>query len=143
MQVVCLAFDFFFDYLVAIADAVDDVPAADAGFDRDISEGDVAELAAGAGYELLKKNKNLFRVAAVTQVVVAGVDDDGIGMKVGDEAVEEPVAGGEGGAAESQVDGFKVGEVIVKSLPEPDGGTAVEKEFWIVRQFRPFFFQSL
>ena len=121
MQVAALAFDLFFDYLVAIADAVDDVPAADAGFDRDVSEGNVAELTAGARYELLKENKNFFGVSAVTQVVVARVDDDGIRVEGGDEAVEEPVAGGEGGPAEAQVDGFIVGEVIVEGLPEPDG----------------------
>jgi hypothetical protein len=143
VEVVRLAFDFFFDYFVAIADAVDNVPAADAGFDGDVGERYVAKLAAGARYELLKEYKNLFGVTAVPEVVVTGVDNNRIGVKGSDEAVEEPVAGGEGGTAEAEVDGFVVSEIIVEGLPKPDGGTAIKKKFGVVRQFRPFFFQPL
>jgi hypothetical protein len=73
-----LYFYLFFDDLVGIADAVDDVPAADAGFDGDKGEGDIRRTGGGCGYQLLKKNKYFFGMAAVAEVVVAGVDDDGI-----------------------------------------------------------------
>src|SRR5580698_11513092 len=104
MQIVALPGNLFFDDLVGIADTVDDIPAGDAGFNGDEGQGDVAEVLTGAGHQLLKKNEYLFRVTAIAQVVVAGIDNDGIRMKGGDEAIEEPDARGKGRAAEAQVD---------------------------------------
>jgi len=77
-----------------------------------------------------------------TEIVIAGIDDDGVGMKGGNEPVEEPVAGGECRAAEAEVDGMVAGEVCVQAFPEPDGGAAVKEQFRIVGQCCPFFFQS-
>ena|SRR5580692_11020587 len=101
MEVVGFAFDLLFDDLVGIADAVDDVPAGDAGFDRDEGERDIAEVIAYLAHELFKEDEHFFRMAAVAEVVVAGVHDDRGGMEGGDEAIEEPHAGGEGRAAEA------------------------------------------
>ena len=129
MQVVGLPGDLFFDDLVGITDAVHDVPAGDAGFDGDEGKGDVAEALAGAGDQLLKKDKYFFRMTAVPQVVVSGVDDHRFRMKGGNETVKKPVARRQGRSAEAEVDGFPVSKVLVQAFPEPDGGTAVKKQF--------------
>ncbi len=132
-----------FDYFVGIADAVDDVPAGDAGFYGNECKGDVAEVLAGAADQLLKEAEYFFRMTAVAEIVVSGVNDDGVGVEGSDQPVEEPVAGCECGAAEAEVDGMVAGEICVEAFPEPDGGTAVEEQFRIVRQCCSFFFESL
>jgi len=143
MEIVGLFFYLLFDQFIGIADAVDDIPAGDARFDGDEGEGDITELAAGAVHQLLKKNEYLFGVTAVAQVVIAGIDDHRSGMKGGDEAIEEPVAGGEGRTAESKVDGLPGREVLEQPVPEADRRAAVKEQFWFVGQCRSFFFQSL
>jgi len=143
MEIVALLFYFFFDQLIGIPDAVDDVPAADAGLDRNKGQGDVAELLAGAADQLLKENKHFFRMAAVAEIVITGIDDDGVRVIGCKEAVEEPVAGGERGTAESKIDGLIARKIFIQALPEPDGGTAVKKQFGVVDQCRSFLFQSL
>ncbi len=143
MQIVALPGNLFFDDLVGVADTVDDIPAGDAGFDGDEGQGNVAEVVTGMDYQLLEKNEQLFRVTAVAQVVVAGIDNDGIRVEGSDQAIEEPDACGQGRAAEAQVDGLERGKVLVQALPEPDGGTAVEEQFRIVGQCRSFFFEPL
>jgi len=132
MQIVALPGNLFFDDLVGIADTVDDIPAGDAGFDGDEGQGDVAEVLTGAGHQLLEKNEYLFGMTAVAQVVVTGIDNNGIRMKGGDEAIEEPDTRSQGRTAEAQVDRLVRGKILVQALPEPDGGTAVEKQFRIV-----------
>ena len=132
VQVVALPPDLFFDDLIGIADTVDDIPAGDAGFDGDEGQGNVAEVLTGADHQLLEKNEHLFRVTAVAQVVVTGIDNDGIRMEGGDDTIEEPDACGKGGSAEAEVDRLIRGKVLVQALPEPDGGTAVEEQFRIV-----------
>ena len=143
MEIVALLFYFFFDQLIGIPDAIDYIPAGDAGFDGNKGQGDVAELLAGAADQLLKENKHFLRMAAVAEVVIAGINDDGIRVIGGQEAVEEPIACGEGRAAEPKIDGLIARKVFIQALPEPDGGTAVEKQFGIVGQCRSFLFQSL
>ncbi len=132
MEVIGLPVYFCFDYLVGITDAVDDIPAGDAGFDRDEGEGDVAELLAGAANQLLEEDEYFFRMTAVTKVVVPGIDDDGVGVERCYQAVEKPVAGGECRTTETQVDGTVSGKVFVKGFPEPDGGAAIKEQFRIV-----------
>jgi len=132
MQIVALPDNLFFDDLVGVADTVDDIPAGDAGLDGDEGQGDVAEVLTGAGHQLLEKNEYLFRVTAIAEVVVAGIDNDGIRVKGGDEAIEEPDACGQSRAAEAQVDRLVRGKILIQALPEPDGGTAIEKQFRIV-----------
>src|ERR1700755_611651 len=98
IQVVGLSFYFVFDDLIGVANAIDDVPAADAGFDGNEGEGNVAELLAGAGDELLEKDEYLFRVTTVAEIVVAGVYDHLFGFEGSHETIEEPIAGCEGGS---------------------------------------------
>jgi len=127
MQVIGLFFYFLFDDLIGIADTIDDIPAADAGFDGDKGKGDIAELLAGAADQLLEENENLFGMAAVAEVVVAGVHDDGAGMEGGYQPVEKPVAGGERRSTEAQIYGLVAGEIFIQALPESDGRAAVKK----------------
>lgn len=143
VQVVGLSVYFFLDDLICIADAVDDVPTGDAGLYGNEGEGDVTKLAAGAGNELLKKDEYLFGVAAVAEIVVAGVYDDPFRVEGSDESIEEPVTGGEGGSAETEVNGLVAGEVLVQTFPKPDGGTAVEEQFWLVGKCCSLLFQPL
>jgi hypothetical protein len=143
MEVIGLPVYFCFDYLVGITDAVDDVPAGDAGFDGNEGEGDVAELLAGTAYQLLEEDEYFFRMTAVSKVVVSGINDDGIGVEGRYQAVEKPVASGECRAAEAQVGGMVSGEVCVEGFPEPDGGTAIKEQFRIIGECCSFFFQSL
>ena len=143
VQVVGLSVYFFFDDLVGVPDTVDDVPAGDAGFYGNESEGDVAEVLTGAADQLLEEDEYFFRVTAVAEVIVSGVDDDGVGMERSDQTVEEPIACCECGTAEAEVDGVVTGEVCVEAFPQSDGGTAVEEQFRIVGQCCSFFFQSL
>lgn len=143
VQVFGLFVYFFFDDLVGVSDTVDDVPAGDAGFYGNEGEGDVAEVLAGAADQLLEEDEYFFRMTAVAEVVISGVNDDGVGVEGSDQAVEEPVAGCECGSAEAEVDGMVTSEVCVEAFPQPDGGAAVKEQFRIVGQCCSFFFQSL
>ena len=143
MQVIGGTFDLFFDYLIGIPDAIDDIPSADAWFDRDKCKRNVAELTAGAGYQLLEENEYFLGMAAVAEVIVAGIDDHRLRMEGGDETVEEPIAGGKCRAAKSEVDGFSVCEVLIERFPKADGRAAIKQQLGIVRQFRAFLFQPL
>lgn len=63
---------------------------------------------------------------AVAEVVIAGIDEEGVRLGEGDELIEEVDAGGEGGSAEAEIEGSGVGEVGGEGGPEADGGGAVE-----------------
>ena len=143
MQVVGLSVYFFFDDLVGVSDTIDDIPAGDAGFYGNEGEGDVAEVLAGAADELLEEDEHFFRMTAVAEVVISGVNDDGVRVEGSDQAVEEPVAGCECGAAEAEIDRMVTGEICVEAFPQPDGRTAVKEQFGVVGESCSFFFQSL
>lgn len=103
MQVVALPCNFFFDDPIGVANAVHNIPAGDAGLDRDEGKGDIAEALAGAANELLEEDEYFFGMTSVSEIVVAGIDDDRCRLEGGQQPVEEPDAGCEGGAAESQI----------------------------------------
>ena len=120
VQVVALLNYFISNNFICIPDTVDNIPAGDAWFDGDEGQGDVSKVLAGAADQLLEENKDFFGVAAVAQVVVPCVNDDGRRVEWRHQAIKEPVTGGEGGATETQVGGLPGCKVIMQALPESD-----------------------
>lgn len=143
MQMVALLLYLFFYKSIGIANAVDDVPAGDAGLDRDEGQRYIPKMLAGMCYQLLKEDEYFFRMSAITQIVVAGIDDDRVGTIVCHQPVEEPYAGCQRRAAKTQVDWLIFLKVLVQRFPQPDGAAAVEYHLWFIFQACPFLFQAL
>ena len=96
MQIMSFCSDLVADKVIGIADAVDDVPAGDAGFDGDECQWDLTEMMTDMRNHLLEEYEYFFRVPAIAQVIVTGIEDNGGWFITGHQSVEEPHAGGEG-----------------------------------------------
>jgi len=134
VQVVALLIYFIGDNSIGIPDTVDYIPSGDAWFDGNEGQGYVSKVLTGTADQLLEENEDFFGVAAVAQVVVSCVNDDGRRVEGCHQPIEEPVTGGEGRATETQVDGLPGCKIFMQALPESDGRTAVEKQFGLVGQ---------
>jgi len=112
---------FGLDEGVGFGDGVAEVEAGGAELDGEEGPGEggveVGDFV-GEGAEAVVEE---FGGLAVAEVVVAGVDEEGVGLGERDELIEKVDAGGKGGSAEAEVKGAGVGEIGGEGGPEANG----------------------